>query len=87
VAWTTTPESQAPGGSRSAYLLRTAPPAIAGTAAVTATLDVNTTADSSPSNATGQETTTFRNQHNRMSALGGGGALVAFLFFGLPSRR
>jgi hypothetical protein len=31
--------------------------------------------------------TAFRNQHNRMSALGGGGALVGFLFFGLPSRR
>jgi trimeric autotransporter adhesin len=64
-----------------------APPAIKGTAAVTATLTVNTTAASSSSNATGQAGTAFRNQHNRMLALGGGGALVAFLFFGVPSRR
>jgi hypothetical protein len=64
-----------------------APPAIKGTAAVTATLTVNTTAASSSSNATGQASTAFRNQHNRMLALGGGGALVAFLFFGVPSRR
>ncbi len=64
-----------------------APPAITGTAAVTATLTVNTTAASSSSNATGQAATAFRNQHNRMLALGGGGALVAFLFFGVPSRR
>jgi len=64
-----------------------APPAITGTAAVTATLTVNTTAASSSSNATGQAATPFRNQHNRMLALSGGGALVAFLFFGVPSRR
>jgi trimeric autotransporter adhesin len=64
-----------------------APPAIKGTAAVTATLTVNTTAASSSSNATGQAATAFRNQHNGMLALGGGGALVAFLFFGVPSRR
>jgi len=64
-----------------------APLAITGTAAVTATLTVNTTAASSSSNATGQAAKAFRNQHNRMLALGGGGALVAFLFFGVPSRR
>ena len=64
-----------------------APPAIAGTTAVSATLTVNTTAASSSSNATGQSATAFRNQHNRMLALAGGGALVAFLFFGLPSSR
>ena len=39
-----------------------APPAITGTAAVTATLTVNTTAASSSSNATGQTATAFRNQ-------------------------
>ena len=64
-----------------------APPAITGTAAVTATLTVNASAASSSSNATGQEAKAFRNQHNRMLALGGGGALAAFLFFGLPLRR
>jgi len=64
-----------------------APPAITGTAAVTATLTVNTTAASSSSNATGQAATAFPNQHNRVLALGGGSALAAFLFFGLPSRR
>jgi hypothetical protein len=64
-----------------------APPAITGTAAVTATLTVNTTAASSSSNATGQAATPFRNQNSRMLTLGGGGALVAFLFFGVPSRR
>ena len=64
-----------------------APPAITGTTAVTATLTVNTTAASSSSNATGRTSTAFRNQHNRMLALGGGGALAAFLFFGLPLRR
>jgi hypothetical protein len=64
-----------------------APPAITGTTAVSATLTVNTAAASSSSNATGQAATAFRNQHNRMFALGGGGALVAFLFFGLPLRR
>jgi len=64
-----------------------ASPAITGTTAVSATLTVNTTAASTSSNATGQAVTAFRNQHNRMSALGGGGALVGFLFFGLPSRR
>jgi hypothetical protein len=64
-----------------------APPAITGTAAVTATLTVNTTAASSSSNATGQAATAFRNQPNRMLGLGEGGALVAFLFFGMPSRR
>jgi hypothetical protein len=65
----------------------TAPPAITGTAAVAATLTVNTTAASSSSSATGQAATAFRSRHNPMLALGGGGALVAFLFFGLPSRR
>jgi len=64
-----------------------APPAITGTAAVTATLTVNTTAASSSSNATARAATAFRKQHDRMLALGGGGALVAFLFFELPSRR
>jgi len=64
-----------------------APPAITGTTAVSATLTVNTTAASSSSNATGQAATAFRKQHNRMLALGGDGSLVAFLFFGLPSRR
>jgi hypothetical protein len=64
-----------------------APPAITGTAAVTATLTVNTTAASSSSNATGQAATAFPNQHNRVLALGEGSALAAFLFFGLPSRR
>jgi trimeric autotransporter adhesin len=63
-----------------------APPAITGTTAVSATLTVNTTAASSSSNATGQAATAFRNQHNRMLALGGGGALVAFLFFGLRTK-
>ena len=61
--------------------------AITGTAAVTAMLTVNTTAASSSSNATGQAATAFRKQHDRMLALGGDGALVAFLFFGLPLRR
>jgi hypothetical protein len=64
-----------------------APPAITGTAAVTATLTVNTTAASSSSNATGHTATAFRNQRNPMLALGGGSALAAFLFFGLPLRR
>ena len=64
-----------------------APPAITGTAAVSATLTVNTTAASSSSNATGQAATAFRNQHNPMLALGGGSAFAAFLFFGLPLRR
>jgi trimeric autotransporter adhesin len=64
-----------------------APPAITGTTAVSAMLTVNTTAASSSSNATGQAATAFRNQHNRMLALGGGGALFACLFFGLPSPR
>jgi hypothetical protein len=64
-----------------------APPAITGTTAVSATLTVNTTAASSSSNATGQAATAFRNQYSRMLPLGGGGALVAFLFFGVPSRR
>ncbi len=64
-----------------------APPAITGTAAVTAVLTVNTTAASSSSNATGHAMTAFRKQHNPMLALGGGGSLVAFLFFGLPLRR
>jgi trimeric autotransporter adhesin len=63
------------------------PPAITGRAAVTATLTVNTTAASSSSNASGQAATAFRNQHNPMLALGGGSALTAFLFFGLPLRR
>jgi trimeric autotransporter adhesin len=64
-----------------------APPAITSAAAVTTTLTVNTTAASSSSNATGQAATAFRNQHNRMLALGGGSAFAAFLFFGLPLRR
>ena len=64
-----------------------APPAITGTAAVTATLTVNTTAASSSSNATGHTATAFRNQRNPMLALGGGSAFAAFLFFGLPLRR
>jgi hypothetical protein len=64
-----------------------APPAITGTTAVSATLTVNTTAASSSSNATGQAATAFRNQHYQMMSLGGSGALVAFLFYGLPSRR
>ena len=64
-----------------------APPAITGTAAVSATLTVNTTAASSSSNATGQAATAFPNQHTRVLALGGGSAFAAFLFFGLPLRR
>jgi trimeric autotransporter adhesin len=64
-----------------------APPAITGTAAVTTTLTVNTTAASIASNATGHAATAFRKQHHQMLALGEGGALVAFLFFGLPLRR
>jgi hypothetical protein len=64
-----------------------APPAITGTAAVTATLTVNTMAASSSSNATGHTATVFRNQRHSMFALGGGSALAAFLFFGLPLRR
>ena len=64
-----------------------APPAITGTAAVAATLTVNTTAASSSSSATGHTATAFRNQRNPMLALGGGSALAAFLFFGLPLRR
>jgi hypothetical protein len=63
-----------------------APPVITGTAAVTATLTVNTTAASSSSNATGHTATTFRNQRNPMLALGGS-ALAVFLSFGLPLRR
>jgi hypothetical protein len=64
-----------------------APPTITGITGVSATLTVNTTAASSSSNATGQAATAFCKQHNRNLALGGGGALAAFLFFGLPSRR
>src|ERR1700722_3787515 len=64
-----------------------APPAITGTAAVTATLTVNTTAASSSSNASGHAATAFREQRNRLLAIDGGGALAAFLFLGLPSRR
>jgi trimeric autotransporter adhesin len=64
-----------------------APPAITSITAVTATLTVNTTAASSSSNATGQAATAFRKQGNRLLALGGGNALAAFLFFGLPLRR
>jgi hypothetical protein len=64
-----------------------APPAITGTTAVSAMLTVNTTAASSSSNATGQAATAFRKQRNRLLALGGGNALAAFLFFGLPLRR
>jgi hypothetical protein len=64
-----------------------APPAITGITGVSATLTVNTTAASSSSNATGPAATAFRKQHNRILALGGGSALAAFLFFGLPLRR
>jgi hypothetical protein len=64
-----------------------APPPITGTTTVTAMLTVNTTAASSSSNATGQVATAFPNQRNPMLALGGGSALAAFLFFGLPLRR
>ena len=64
-----------------------APPAITSTAAVTTTLTVNTTAASSSSNATGYTAMAFRNQRHPMLALGGGSALAAFLFFGLPLRR
>jgi trimeric autotransporter adhesin len=64
-----------------------APPAITSITAVSATLTVNTTAASSSSNATGQAATAFRKQRNRLLALGGGNALAAFLFFGLPLRR
>jgi trimeric autotransporter adhesin len=64
-----------------------APPAITSITAVSATLTVNTTATSSSSNATGQATTAFRKQRNRLLALGGGNAIAAFLFFGLPLRR
>jgi hypothetical protein len=64
-----------------------APPAITGITGVSATLTVNTTAASSWSNATGYAATAFPNQHNRMLALGGGSALAAFPFFGLPLRR
>jgi trimeric autotransporter adhesin len=63
------------------------PPAITGTAPVTTTLTINTTAASSSSNATGHAATAFRKQRNRLLALGGGNALAAFLFFGLPLRR
>jgi trimeric autotransporter adhesin len=64
-----------------------APPAITSIAAVSATLTVNTTAASSSSNATDQAATAFRKQRNRLWAFGGGNALAAFLFFGLPLRR
>ena len=64
-----------------------APPAITSTAAVTTTLTVNTTAASSSSNATGHTATALRNQRHPRLVLGGGSALAAFLFFGLPLRR
>ena len=64
-----------------------APPAITSTAAVTTTLTVNTTAASSSSNVTGHAAAAFRTQRHPMWALGGGSALAAFLFFGLPLRR
>ena len=64
-----------------------APPAITGTAAVTATLTVNTTAASRSSSVTDHTTTAFRNQRPPMLALGGGSTVAAFLFFGLPLRR
>jgi hypothetical protein len=64
-----------------------APPVITSITAVSATLTVNTTAATSSSNATGQAATAFRKQRNRLMALGGDGALVAFLFFGVPLRR
>jgi VCBS repeat protein/FG-GAP repeat protein len=63
-----------------------APPAITGTTAVSATLTVNTAAASSSSNASGQAATAFRNQHNRILAVGCS-VLAAFLFFGLPLHR
>ena len=62
-------------------------PPITSIAAVSTTLTVNTTAASSSSNATGQAARAFRKQRNRLLALGGGNALAAFLFFGLPLRR
>jgi len=63
-----------------------APPAITGTAAITATLTVNTTAASSSSNATGY-TATLRNPLKSIFTLGGGGVLSTFLVFGLPICR
>jgi hypothetical protein len=60
-----------------------APPVITGTAPVTAMLAVNTTL---ALNAPGDRMI-LRNPINRTFILGGGGAVVAFLFFGLPLRR
>jgi hypothetical protein len=55
-----------------------APSAITGTAAVTATLTINTTAPT---------TAKLDDPLNRIFRLGGGVALAALLFFGLPVRR
>jgi hypothetical protein len=59
----------------------TAPAAISGTGPVTATLTISTTAASTSS------TGTLRNPLQRIFTFGGGGALAALLFFGLPIRR
>jgi Chitobiase/beta-hexosaminidase C-terminal domain/Legume lectin domain len=56
----------------------TAPGAISGTTAVTATLTVNTTATS---------TGALHDPLQRIFTFGGGGALAALFFFGLPVRR
>jgi hypothetical protein len=56
----------------------TQPAAISGTAAVTATLTVNTTAASAAA---------LHNPLERNFAIGGGGTLAVLLFFCLPLRR
>jgi len=56
----------------------TQPAAISGTAAVTATLTINTTAASSAA---------LHKPPRRIFALGGGGTLAVLLFFCLPFRR
>jgi hypothetical protein len=56
----------------------TQPSAISGAEAVTSTLTVNTTAAS---------TAALQFPLHRIFTLGGGGALAALLFFGLPFRR
>ena len=63
-----------------------APPAIAGAAAVSATLTIYTTAPASTSNPTGY-TAAPHNPLKRIFTLGGGGVLSAFLFSGLSIRR
>jgi hypothetical protein len=63
-----------------------APPAIAGAAAVSATLTIYTTAAASTSSPTGY-TVALHNPLKRIFTLGGGGVLSAFLFFGLPIRQ